>query len=507
MRIKYKLLFQLLVLAGITAIQAQQIRVACVGNSITAGAWLEIPAEDSYPGVLGNLLGPDYDVKNFGYSGSTLLKNTNSPYWGKPSYQYALGFFPDIVIIMLGSNDSKPENWIYSEEFEDDYISLIESFLIKNSDAQFILCFPPPILENTSRNETLRREIIPKILSVADQTESNLINLFDSFKNRDDLYRDQIHPNEEGYQIIASMVFKKIKMVEDTETPDIPINFSATGTDRSVILSWSQNSETDLGSYVIFRANSIDEELKYYNNVIWPNNSFIDQNVVNGDSIYYKIAAMDLSGNIGGSSPVIMAVPRDATIPFTPSIVDLHVELGKIVLRWAQNLESDLKHYNIYRNSDFSTPLPSGYKIGSVQKPDSVFYDTLLAGHTEYYYSISAVDSSGNESDRSEIVTAFTLNITEVESIKPTITLNPNPFNSKIRFRYNLGVQALVKISIYDLSGRNIYSLVNEIQTAGMHNEIWDGKTSNGIPVSAGLYLYHFEYDQNHFSGKLIYLK
>ncbi|MFC1549980.1 GDSL-type esterase/lipase family protein [Candidatus Neomarinimicrobiota bacterium] len=507
MRIKYKNLFQILILAGITIIQAQQIRVACVGNSITAGAWLTNPAEDSYPGVLANLLGSDYNVKNFGYSASTVLKNSDSPYWNKPSYQFALGFFPDVVIIMFGTNDSRPENWIFSDQFESDYIALIESFLLKNPYSKFILCFPPSIRNDLAWDTILRTEVIPKIASIASQTGSKVIKLYEHFRDHEELYLDEIHPNQIGYQVIANAVFQAIKTIEDTQAPEIPTNFSALGFDRSIRLTWSQNSEADMGSYVLFKNEKENVEPKYFRNVIWSNTVYTDYAVVNGDSFYYKIAAMDLSGNISNSSAIKLAVPKDKKTPVTPTIVSISVELGKVVLQWEQNIESDLKHYNIYRSSDYFTPTEPAYKIGTVLKPNSVFYDTLLASHTEYFYGVTAVDSSGNESNKSDFVTAYTLNISEKELADPELILTPNPFNSTIRFRYYLSDISFVRINIFDVFGRDIYTVVDEVQSTGSHHAIWDAKNSNGIPVSAGLYLYSYEDDRNIYSGKLIYLK
>ena len=79
----------------------------------------------SYPAQLQAWLGQEYQVRNFGVSGATLLKNGDRPYWKEPEFSQVLDFNPDIIIIKLGTNDSKPQNWKFAEEFEQDYIDLI----------------------------------------------------------------------------------------------------------------------------------------------------------------------------------------------------------------------------------------------------------------------------------------------------------------------------------------------------------------------------------------------
>src|SRR5210317_670996 len=82
-----------------------QIKIACIGNSITYGSGMPDPASMSYPAQLQYWMGKDYKVENFGVSGATLLKKGDKPYWDEPAYKKSLEFKPDIVIIKLGTND------------------------------------------------------------------------------------------------------------------------------------------------------------------------------------------------------------------------------------------------------------------------------------------------------------------------------------------------------------------------------------------------------------------
>ena len=92
------------------------VKVACVGDSITFGAGVENRAVNAYPQVLDRLLGERARVANFGRSGATLLKQGDYPYWEREQFTQATEFQPGIVIIKLGTNDSKPQNWKISKQ-------------------------------------------------------------------------------------------------------------------------------------------------------------------------------------------------------------------------------------------------------------------------------------------------------------------------------------------------------------------------------------------------------
>jgi len=94
--------------------------VACVGDSITEGFAASNPATKSYPAQLQGLFGPQVSVKNFGHSGTTMLSRGfgDSPYEDTLEYTNAQNFVKSAganavvdVIILLGANDSKPQNW------------------------------------------------------------------------------------------------------------------------------------------------------------------------------------------------------------------------------------------------------------------------------------------------------------------------------------------------------------------------------------------------------------
>lgn len=122
----------------------QWLNVACIGNSITYGAGIAIPATQSYPAQLGQLLGSNYSVGNFGHSGATMLKNGDLAYWNQVEYTNALASNPTIVVIELDTNDSKSQNWgPCGGQYVGDYDAMITVFSVLPSKPRIFVCIQP----------------------------------------------------------------------------------------------------------------------------------------------------------------------------------------------------------------------------------------------------------------------------------------------------------------------------------------------------------------------------
>ena len=196
-----------------------KLKIACIGNSITAGAGIADAKLNSYPAQLQSLLGDGYEVRNFGVSGTTLLKNGNSPYWKTAQYQQALLSKPDIVFIKLGTNDSKLINRVHLHEFKNDYRSLVRSFAQLSSHPRIILLLPLPAWGSDTSSiydPILVKKIIPLITQVAYADSLELIDLHSLFTDKQMLMPDKIHPNKEGAAVIANRLFQFITQKRDT---------------------------------------------------------------------------------------------------------------------------------------------------------------------------------------------------------------------------------------------------------------------------------------------------
>ena len=83
----------------------------------------------------------------------------------------------------------------------------------------------------------------------------------------------------------------------------------------------------------------------------------------------------------------------------------------------------------------------------------------------------------------------------------------PNPFNPVTTISYKLSQAALVRMTIYDLLGRQVKTLINKTQDTGYKSVIWDATNDYGKPVSAGVYLYQIQAGNFVQSRKMVLLK
>lgn len=209
MRLWY-LLFPLL-LAGCVSVPRQET-VACVGDSITYGSRIDDRVNKAYPKVLGDLLGPRYTVLNFGVSGATMLKKGDKPYWQQPDYAKALASAPTIVVLMLGTNDSKPRNFSRRAEFTPDAEALIDSFLALSSQPKVYLCLPSPVYKTTyTITEANLVPLRAEIEAIAKAKRLPLIDIHTTLSGHPELFPDAVHPNAAGAALMAQTVANALR--------------------------------------------------------------------------------------------------------------------------------------------------------------------------------------------------------------------------------------------------------------------------------------------------------
>ncbi len=185
-----------------------RVRVACVGDSITFGAGIKDRAKNSYPVQLGAMLGEKWEVRNFGVSGATMLKQGDNPYHKQKAYAAALAYVPDVAIIKLGTNDSKPQNWKHKADFVADYKEMIAAFRKANPKVRVYVCLPVPAFPGRwgIDDGRIKNEVIPLTIKVVRECGAGGIDLYTALSGKKNLFPDTVHPNREGARLIAANI-------------------------------------------------------------------------------------------------------------------------------------------------------------------------------------------------------------------------------------------------------------------------------------------------------------
>lgn len=190
------------------SVSAKPVKIACIGDSITRGS--------GYTEKLQSLLGKNYTVGNFGVDGSTVTQKSNKTYMAQPQFTEALKFRPDIVVIMLGTNDANKSLSTDRQTFENNYKQLVNSFENLEGDQKIWIVRSPPI-QNTSvglSQEKFDNEVLPEIDQVASELKIPTINAYDAFGDHSEYFADGVHPNGDGATLLAATVC--IAITQDT---------------------------------------------------------------------------------------------------------------------------------------------------------------------------------------------------------------------------------------------------------------------------------------------------
>lgn len=210
----------------------ERIRVACIGDSITQGVGSSHLREKSYPAHLQQFLGTKrYLVGNFGSSARTAIKDAGNdvyvPFWKDKYFAQSKEFAPDVVIIMLGTNDVMCATWDVNSYYWG-IRGLIEEYQALSSDPEIYVCTPMAAFDTA--HPAKLADGIPYLKQAVSDAGVNLVDVntltadwFDKgYLNGGD---DCVHPNDAGYlafaQLLYEQVFKgqvvKMKVTADPE--------------------------------------------------------------------------------------------------------------------------------------------------------------------------------------------------------------------------------------------------------------------------------------------------
>jgi len=179
------------------------IRLACVGDSLTF-------CDDCWPVHLRKQLDTRWDVGNFGVGGATVFKRSVVPYI-TDKLPEVVAYHPDVVVIFLGTNDSRLRYWYYKEEFEQNYHELINTVKAMPSKPRIWICLPPPTFPGQWGIDDGRlREMQPVIRRVARRHGIPVIDLYQPFVGRSERFPDQVHPDAIASSEFADIIYRAL---------------------------------------------------------------------------------------------------------------------------------------------------------------------------------------------------------------------------------------------------------------------------------------------------------
>jgi acetyl esterase/lipase len=208
---------------------ADALKIACVGNSITQGDWLANPATQGYVALLQKMLGNNYRVMNYGLSGRTMLTTAQQPYSKEGKFRDLFTDKPDIITIMLGTNESRPSVWTTRAAYEADYATFIDSLETISISTPGLPAHPlilPVLCTPATDNNTytisgtiIADQILPSIRSVAAAKGDSVIDAYTPFLPLMNLVWDGVHPDTNGNKVLADIFYENIQNLALKQTP------------------------------------------------------------------------------------------------------------------------------------------------------------------------------------------------------------------------------------------------------------------------------------------------
>ena len=508
MKIVFSVIIFILINSSFIFAQDDTIRLACIGNSITEGDGLKLKTLDSYPPQLEILLGKSYKVFNFGKSGRTMLKNGDSPYWNESVFTEAINSDPDIVTILLGTNDSRTGNSsLIDGNFYSDYQAMIDTFAQLESKPKIWVCYPPPSFSDnyTISDSIIVNKIIPNIDQLLENNpDISLIDFYFTLLDKSHLFPDGIHPSVDGAWLMAQMLAdtlagvkveleseneinlaknKQVKVnVFDEFFPPEGLNdgdrltkWTTDGFDNWAIINIGEVEEIDM-----FQVDFGDEFKKGFQYTIDVSSDSVDWTTVVDQSARNDTVAqiaVDIIDPIEVQYIKITVTGASNSEEEITSISEFKILKSAFVhspvLNWRLRVaredklsyyldiiptsydDEKIKYYKKVDDGNFSAI--SGFRPGEVQE----IIDVMNAGEVHHIYTETYKNGKILISDTVSISFDYFTSINPKINHEPPASYSlsqnyPNPFNPQTTIMFSLNQQTQAQIQIFDGLGKMV---------------------------------------------------
>ena len=260
----------------------------------------------------------------------------------------------------------------------------------------------------------------------------------------------------------------------------------------------SQNNELSSldASYILQYVVGLIDDLPYIPDNLLANGEFIME---------------DITGSIGETISIPVRVTNDSNIHSFSGVLNYNNEVLLLDTIMAGNYYSNSILISNKREEGYVYFASSGFEpnVGFDEVAIAIF--TVLDGFNGYT-TVSISNLELNENNAIGSLVSMTINSTmNIDKQLPSIyTLHqnyPNPFNPTTKINYEMPEDALVKVVIFDVMGRNVKTLMNEIQSSGYHSILWDATNDMGEDISAGMYIYTILAGEYRSSKKMVLIK
>ncbi len=513
----------------------QQLNVACVGNSITYGAGISTRPEDAYPQQLQKLLGDAYQVENFGNSGRTLLKNGDNPFWVEPEFKAAIDMQPDIVIILLGTNDSKPQNWVYKNEYIPDYIAMIDTFRAVNPETQIYACLPPPAfsVQWGIRDSIITTDIIPMIQKIVDSTKVQIIDFYSPFVDRNELFPDDIHPDIDGSWEMAKVVYttltgKTVSTMMDENMARQATLQTAKGSDVTAlnlidgdcltlwdcsandwaVLDLGDEIEIDLFQLYFPHDDSypqlpysidVSTDSTHWSRVVETSSDSALVSIKSIDPVSARYVKLSMSGSENSSSAIADFRVLKAAPLHAPAFYIDDIKPASRYTRYTYYVQPSQEsgYVKVLRSNNLDEPFTAltGYRMAELQSSNGSLRQERVQRYTTMAFDqdveVLSCDTLTIDWTISDILAHSDAKLPQYFELQNF----PNPFNSQTQINYVLPHAGYVDVTVFNVNGQRMRNLVTAIKQAGYHSIVWDGNNDFGQNAPSGVYFCQLQLD------------
>jgi hypothetical protein len=198
----------------------------------------------------------------------------------------------------------------------------------------------------------------------------------------------------------------------------------------------------------------------------------------------------------------------DNLVPTAPANLTATPTAPDIQLSWDESPDADFNYFSIRRGdqSGFDADDPATEVATTT---DHQYVDSDPGAGT-WYYKVVAYDFNGNRGDFSDEVNAAVTGIDDASVLPKEFALRqnyPNPFNPETKISFDLPNRVDVTLTIYNMLGQKVKTLVNEARPAGTYTILWDGSNNQGVKVASGIYVYTIRAGDFVQSRKMTFMK